>query len=190
LVRHGESTWNVLGLVQGHHDEPTLTELGRRQSEQAAEQFKDRPVGALYASDLRRAQQTAEIFRTVLGVPIITDAALRERSFGVNEGHPLNVQLPAVTGIDGDRVLDVDAHPVGGESLDQLYRRAADFIHRLQAAPHAGEVIVISHGGCIRALRAYCAGVTFGDTRWDDVDNASAWPVRLPVPATSKIGNP
>jgi broad specificity phosphatase PhoE len=173
----------VLGLVQGHSDEPVLTEVGRQQAEEAVKPFLDRAISVIYASDLRRAQQTAEIFQTALGVTITTDPALRERCFGVNEGLPLSAQRPEKVGISGDRIVSVHARPDGGESLEDLYRRVVAFVDRLQARSHQGEVIVITHGGTIRALRAYCSGADFADVRWDDVSNASAWPVRLPVAA-------
>src|SRR5580698_6223785 len=86
LVRHGESTWNVAGLAQGHNDEAELTERGLRQAAEAAAQFGYRPVRAIYASDLRRARQTAAAFAVVLGLPVFEDARLRERSLGVLEG--------------------------------------------------------------------------------------------------------
>ncbi len=59
LVRHGESTWNTLGLAQGHDDRAELTSRGQRQAAEAAMRFGGHPVRALYASDLRRALQTA-----------------------------------------------------------------------------------------------------------------------------------
>src|ERR1700757_4313497 len=59
LVRHGESTWNVQGLAQGHNDEAELTERGLRQAADAAAQFGYRPVRAIYASDLRRLRRRA-----------------------------------------------------------------------------------------------------------------------------------
>src|SRR5580693_9174004 len=83
LVRHGESTWNIAGLAQGHNDAAELTERGLRQAAEAAGQFRGRAVRAIYASDLRRAGQTAAAFGAVLGLPVHTDTRLRERSLGV-----------------------------------------------------------------------------------------------------------
>src|ERR1700678_3874665 len=59
LVRHGESTWNIAGLAQGHNDLAELTERGLTQASDAAWEFRDQPIRAIYASDLRRALQTA-----------------------------------------------------------------------------------------------------------------------------------
>ncbi|MDX6421295.1 MAG: hypothetical protein QOG28_5915, partial [Trebonia sp.] len=127
LVRHGESTWNTAGLAQGHNDEAELTERGRRQVAEAAAQFGYRPVRAIYASDLRRARQTAAAFAAVLGLTVYADTRLRERSLGVLEGVPSTALGPSVTGLDGGRVVDPDARPAGGESVREMYQRAAAF---------------------------------------------------------------
>src|SRR6201996_8197770 len=97
LVRHGESTWNVAGLAQGHNDEAELTQRGLPQAAEAAAQFGYRPVRAIYASDLRRAQQTAAAFAAVLGLPVRADARLRERSLGVLEGAAHKAIGPSAT---------------------------------------------------------------------------------------------
>ena len=88
LVRHGESTWNTLGLAQGHCDQAELTRLGQRQAWAVAAQLRDRPVRALYASDLRRALETAAPFAEVIGLSVNRDARLRERVLGVLEAPP------------------------------------------------------------------------------------------------------
>ena len=122
LVRNGESTWNILGLVQGQTDEPTLTRQGRRQAQKLAELFQDLSVAAVYASDLGRAKETANVLGAALGLQVRPCRALRERSFVVYENRPLISLCPAVTGIQAERVVDIFARPEGGESLDDVYR--------------------------------------------------------------------
>src|ERR1700722_11852415 len=101
LVRHGESTWNIAGLAQGHNDEAELTGRGLRQAAEAAGEVRGQAVRAIYASDLRRARQTAAAFATVLGLPVRTDSRLRERSLGVLEGSPSITIDESVTGLAG-----------------------------------------------------------------------------------------
>src|ERR1700734_4493179 len=98
LIRHGESTWNVADICQGHNDEAELTERGLSQAAEAAAQFGYRPVRGIYASDLRRAQQTAAAFAAVLGLPVYADTRLRERSLGALEGLPSAMIGASVTG--------------------------------------------------------------------------------------------
>jgi 2,3-bisphosphoglycerate-dependent phosphoglycerate mutase len=208
LVRHGESTWNIAGLAQGHNDEAELTERGLRQAADAAAQFGYRPVRAIYASDLRRARQTAAAFAEVLGLPVHYDRRLRERSLGVLEGIEHSSIGPSVTGFADGLVVDPDTRPLNGESLRDLYRRAAAFCDELATAvtgtavpgtavpgtggafptlaASTGDVLVIAHGGTVRVLDAYLHGVPVDQMTWRPVDNATI--VRIPAFGTSLPG--
>jgi 2,3-bisphosphoglycerate-dependent phosphoglycerate mutase len=181
LVRHGESTWNTLGLAQGHNDLAQLTGRGLRQAAEAAEQFRGHPVRALYASDLRRAWQTAAAFAAVLELPVFADARLRERSLGVLEGTASAAIGPDVTGYADGRVTDPDTRPAGGESVRDLYQRAAAFYDELTAASplddapdegDEGDVVVVAHGGTLRVLNAYARGVPVEEMAWEPLENA------------------
>ena len=114
LVRHGESTWNTLGLAQGHCDQARLTRLGQRQAWAVAAQLRDRPVRALYASDLRRALETAAPLAEVTGLAVTRDARLRERCLGVLEGAATAAIGPAANGLRGDEVVEPDARRRAG----------------------------------------------------------------------------
>jgi 2,3-bisphosphoglycerate-dependent phosphoglycerate mutase len=181
LVRHGESTWNALGLIQGHAEGPSLTQKGRQQSAEAANRLRNGAIGAIYTSDLERARETATFVGSAFGIPVRCHGALRERCFGVFEGRPLTSLRPVDSGLRGDRVVDASAHPQGGESLDQLYERVGRFVDWLGEQPHQGDVAVVTHGGTIRALRAYCAGTPMRELEWDVVPNGSVWGVRQPA---------
>jgi broad specificity phosphatase PhoE len=209
---HGESTWNVAGLAQGQHDQAELTERGLRQASDAAWRFRHRAIRAIYASDLRRARQTAAAFAAVVGVPVFTDTRLRERSLGVLEGVPSAALGPAVTGLDGGRVIDPDARPAGGESVREMYQRAAAFCDELRAAAAdgsggsaagpfpglpdaAGDVLVIAHGGTVRVLAAYLHGIPADQMSWGPVENATVVHIpdlrtRLPQSASGHSRSP
>jgi 2,3-bisphosphoglycerate-dependent phosphoglycerate mutase len=190
LVRHGESTWNIAGLAQGHNDEAELTERGLRQAAEAAAQFGYRPVRAIYASDLRRAQQTAAAFAAVLGLPVHLDARLRERCLGVLEGTAHKTIGQSDLGHGNGRLFDPDVRPAAGESVRDLYQRAAAFCDDLAAGLRdgSGDVLVIAHGGTVRVLDAYLSGVPVDQMTWPPVDNATI--VRIPGFGTlSRGGN-
>jgi broad specificity phosphatase PhoE len=195
LVRHGESTWNTAGLCQGHNDEADLTERGLRQAADAAAEFGYRPVRAIYSSDLRRAQQTAAAFAAVLGLPVRLDARLRERCLGVLEGTPHSTISRSDLGHGGGRLFGPDTRPAGGESVRDLYLRAAGFCDDLAASLRdtsdtlpgltgrglsktSGDVLVIAHGGTLRVLEAYINNVPVDQMTWRAVDNATT--VRIP----------
>jgi probable phosphoglycerate mutase len=179
LVRHGESTWNALGLVQGYAAEPALTALGRAQAEQLAEQLAATlagvPVAALYSSDLDRAVQTASPLATRLGRDVVRDQRLRERSFGEVEGTPSRVLPAAVAGIEGEQVSDADATAPGGESVRDLFRRVAGFgddvLAPMVAEGTNGDVVVVAHGGVVRVLAAWLDGIDPDGMPWGPVGN-------------------
>jgi probable phosphoglycerate mutase len=173
LVRHGESTWNARGLAQGHDDRARLTSRGMRQARAIAVQLRDRPIRALYGSDLRRALQTAAPLAGALGLSVVRDARLRERCLGVAEGTAAASISPAVSGISDGRVVNPDACPDGGESLRDFYRRVAGFTGDLADAGRAGEVAIVAHGGTLRMLTACRQGVPVEEMTWGPLANAT-----------------
>ena len=204
LVRHGESTWNALGLAQGHCDEPRLTSRGIRQAHDAASQLRGRPIGAVYASDLQRAVATAAPLAAALGLDFTRDPRLRERCLGVLEG-TRSVTVPAaLSGVAGSRVIDPDARPPDGESLRDLYWRVAGFADDLLAARQPpsisqpqlgailpasgagpGEIAVVAHGGTLRVLTAYLRGVPVERMTWEPIGNGCILRLQPHQPACS-----
>jgi len=207
LVRHGESTWNTLGLAQGHCDQARLTRLGQRQAWAVAARLRDRPVGALYASDLRRALETAAPLAEVTGLAVTRDPRLRERCLGVLEGAATAAIGPAANGLRGDQVVEPDARPEGGESLREFYRRVAGFADELATqvlssrghtmeAERAGEIAVVAHGGTLRVLNAYLRGIPVERMRWEPLSNGcilrspTGWPAGWPAQIADPDENP
>jgi 2,3-bisphosphoglycerate-dependent phosphoglycerate mutase len=181
LVRHGESTWNALGLAQGHSDQPRLTRRGVRQARYAANQLRGRPISAVYASDLRRAAATAAPLAAALGLSVTRDPRLRERGLGVLEGTPSVAVPAALSGVAGDRVIDPDARPPDGESLRDLYWRVAGFAGDLLDAGR--EAAVVAHGGTLRVLGAYLRGVPVERMAWEPIGNGCIIRLQASQPA-------
>lgn len=155
LARHGETDWNRIGRWQGHAD-PPLNDTGRRQAAELAEQLVGDGVAAVYASDLQRASETARVVGDRLGLAVVEDAALREIDVGSWSGHTrAEVQELYPEGfarwLDGEIGHD-------GETREELTDRVVGAVERIADA-HPGEtVVVVTHGGAIRALRRHAAG--------------------------------
>jgi 2,3-bisphosphoglycerate-dependent phosphoglycerate mutase len=179
LVRHGESTWNTLGLAQGHCDRARLTPRGARQARQVASQLRGQPIGAVYASDLQRAVMTAAPLAAALGLATVRDSRLRERSLGVLEGTASAAVPAALSGVAGGRVLDPDARPPDGESLRDLYWRVAGFADDILSPSPPAQTAVVAHGGTLRVLAAYLRGVPVERMSWEPVTNGAVTAVRL-----------
>jgi broad specificity phosphatase PhoE len=175
LMRHGESTWNASGLVQGQADGPVLTEAGRVQAETVADVVRSLPIRTLVTSDLARAQETAAIVGKSLSVPWVHDEELRERNFGSAQGSPLGELPTEWSGIRDGRVVDAEARPPGGESLEELSRRVSTFFSRLAHVEHRGDVLAVTHGGFIRVALSQCDGVPVAGMTWGDAPNGGLW---------------
>lgn len=144
-LRHGESTYNAEGRVQGQSDVP-LTELGRRQGEAAAEALANVGLQMIFASPLRRAYQTAQILARRIGCPIRTDPRLMEIHAGIFQDRSrreLAEQFPDefARWTSGDPDFAIP----GGESLRQLAQRG---VAAFRDIIHSGyeRVAVVSHG--------------------------------------------
>jgi len=173
LVRHGESTWNERRLVQGQNDDARLTPRGRRQAAEVAEDLRSRDFDVIVSSDLRRASETAAVIGSVLGLAVETDRALRERNFGVAEGTSLDDLSAGVTGITRGVVTDDAVSPEGGETLRALLERAGEFLERRERVSPRQRLLVVTHGGTMRALQCWRDGTPFLGSTWERVDNCA-----------------
>ena len=159
LARHGESDWNREHRWQGHTDRP-LSELGRAQAAALAERLARIPLAAIYASDLARARDTARAVAERRGMTVITRADLREVDVGSWSGLTRDdVEASDPEGIR--RWLDGGRGWLGGESYEEMAARVVAAVREI-AATHPDEtVLVVSHGGSVRAVHAQALGVAF-----------------------------
>jgi 2,3-bisphosphoglycerate-dependent phosphoglycerate mutase len=154
LVRHGETDWNAVGRLQGHTDRP-LSDYGRRQARQLADALAAEELEAIYASDLARARETAEIVGERLGLPVVLDADLREKDWGTWEG---------LTPVERDRVEFL------GESTEAHQKRILRALERIAERHPRGRVLVVTHGGSMRRVQTAALGMAM-----PVVENCGRW---------------
>ena len=150
LARHGETDWNKAGRWQGWAD-PPLNDTGRAQARALAEQLRDTPFDAVYSSDLRRAHETAEIVAAPHGVPVITDIGLREIDVGSWSGltrAEIQERFP-----EGNRP--------DGETREQHASRVLAAVERIARANPGRRILVVTHGGTMRALHGHVSELPF-----------------------------
>ncbi|NMC19554.1 MAG: histidine phosphatase family protein [Thermogutta sp.] len=144
-VRHGESTYNAEGRVQGQSDVP-LSPLGLRQGAALAETLRAKGIEAVFTSPLRRAYQTAELAAAAAKCPIFVDHDLKEIHAGIFQDQ-LRRDLEAARPDEYRRWIggDMDYTIPGGESRRQLAERGVAALRRIAAAPYQ-KAAVIAHG--------------------------------------------
>ena len=150
LARHGETDWNRDGIWQGWAD-PPLNETGRAQARALAEQLRSVPFDAVYSSDLRRAHETAEIVAAPHAVPVVADAGLREIDIGSWSG---------LTRAEIDERFPTGERP-DGETRDQHAARVLDAVERIARANPGRRILLVTHGGTMRALHGHVTDEPF-----------------------------
>ncbi|MGH3032044.1 MAG: histidine phosphatase family protein [Gaiellaceae bacterium] len=157
LARHGESDWNAARRWQGHADRP-LTEAGRAQAEVLAERLDEIHLDAVYASDLRRARETAEVVARRKGLTVEIFSALREVDVGSWSG---------LTRAEAEerfpegfrRWLAGGPGWEGGETYEEMAERTGHAVRAIAGEHPSGRVLLVSHGGPIRAVHALALGL-------------------------------
>jgi broad specificity phosphatase PhoE len=145
IARHGETTWNVEGRIQGRSD-PDLSPKGYAQSLGLREQLKGRPLSAIYTSTLKRSFLTAQPVANHLGLPVRRQPELDEIAFGILEGELLP-KFDEELKNEWDRFRDhrFTYHIPGGENYTDVANRIRPFMERTVRTHEGQEVLIVGH---------------------------------------------
>jgi probable phosphoglycerate mutase len=169
LVRHGRSTYNDRGLFQGCCDDSLLSENGKLQADRTGLALQNIKIDAIYSSPLQRTQQTAKEICNVINYPRIihTHPYLKE------------IDLPVWEGLSFTEVREnlAEDYRLWQEFPDRfqmvsfsntnkleypvlnLYDRAAQFWQEILPNNRGKNILIVSHGGTIRALISTALGI-------------------------------
>jgi broad specificity phosphatase PhoE len=144
IVRHGETEWSMSGQHTSNTD-LSLTDEGRRRAALLEPQLAKRSFSVVLTSPLRRARETCEL--AGFGDQAAISDDLREWEYGDYEG----LTTPEIRQQNPSWNLWRDGCP-GGESPEQVCRRADRVLERLREAD--SEALVFAHGHILRVLAA------------------------------------
>lgn len=153
LVRHGQTDFNVQGIVQGSGVDSSLNDTGRAQAAQFFAAYQHVPFDRVYTSVLRRTQESVQPFLD-RGLPHEAHPALNEISWGAREGTRISFEED----MEYQHVLrqweqgQTSARLLGGESPDEVAARQRPFIELLRARPADRRVLICMHGRAMRVL--------------------------------------
>lgn len=157
-LRHGLTDWNKQGRFQGLTDIP-LNEDGLAQAHAAAKRLAGVAVGAIVASPLRRAVQTADIVAAALSRDVTIDAGIIECDFGSLEGQSIHdvMQQHGITAMaDIVSVLAAD-----GEPWPEVSKRALTTVAAWQDRHREAEILFVCHDGVMQAMAEVLCGSFF-----------------------------
>ena len=151
IARHGETSWNAEGRIQGHSD-IELSERGVLQARALARRLAGASIDAAYSSDLLRASETARIVLDGRDVPLAQTELLRERYYGVFEGLTVEQRQDRYpTMFEASLIKDLDFAPTGGESARQTLKRMTSIMGDLKKRHLGDTVLIVGHGGSLRS---------------------------------------
>jgi broad specificity phosphatase PhoE len=157
LIRHGVTPWHAERRVLGQRDIP-LSPEGMEQAHGVARALAGVKLGEVLSSPLQRAVQTAEIIGREVDIEVARDPRLTDFKLGkwtgmsydeiaVTPEYPLFLRDPAAVTV------------LGGESLDDVQRRAVAAIEQaLSDSPSGDAIAIVTHAGIIRVLLSHYIG--------------------------------
>ncbi len=166
MVRHGKTEKNGKGILNGiRSNEPLdaqsielVRDLGQR---------LPKNIIKIYASELLRVKQTADLINETLNLPISYDSDINERDFGDCSGltwEEVEEKYPGHTE-EKDFALQFDYTDVGGENVEHFTRRVVEYLERIKLENVGNDkpILMVTSEGVIRVLYFYCTGVLLGN---------------------------
>jgi 2,3-bisphosphoglycerate-dependent phosphoglycerate mutase len=168
LVRHGKSEWNALGIWTGLND-INLNDEGRAEARRAGEALRDVKIDKAYTSALKRAQQTLDEIKSVLGLenlPTVQSAAINERDYGdLAKKNKWKIKEEYGEEQFNKWRRGWDEKIPHGETLKDVYNRAVPYFKEtiLPDLLAGKNVIITAHGNSLRALVKYLENIPEAD---------------------------
>jgi probable phosphoglycerate mutase len=155
LIRHGETEYNRLGMVQGRGIDADLNERGRKQAKWFFEAYQHLPIEKVFISTLKRTEQTVSDFLKK-GIPYEKHEGLDEISWGIHEGKPFDkdAHKEYLYYVKQWRMGNTHLTLPEGETPEQVKARQTDFTKILLESPEKN-ILICSHGRAMRILLAW-----------------------------------
>ncbi len=159
LVRHGETTWNAIGRIQGRTD-TILSEKGILQAKGIAKMLSSEKPVKIYSSTLKRAVDTAQIIAKEHGMKVEKRHELDEINYGIFEGKTFTEieDDPVLGGLWNERRKDkYNFKPQNGESFVEMdENRVSPFVQKVISDFFKKTVVIVAHSGTNRLIAGNC----------------------------------
>ncbi|XPF93622.1 histidine phosphatase family protein [Colwellia sp. RE-S-Sl-9] len=153
LARHGETQWNKIQRFQGQLDS-NLTELGKTQSEQIAQNVLKHNIEVIFSSNLGRAVNSAQICKQTLGVNTQVKSSLTERHLGYWQGKQITTLSKDPNYVELLQKF-TELTPQGGESAVTCGERIYKALEKIAIEYKTAHILVIFHGEALRCFYGY-----------------------------------
>lgn len=162
LARHGESRSNTEQILASFPEkEPLhLTDHGKELIAASIAQIRDKKIDIIFASDITRTKETAELYAATFGCRVVFDPRLREINFGDLNFHSY-AEYTKLFESEEDHFIK---NPTNGESRNDVRRRVHEFISTLEKEYAGKNILVVSHEDTLWMLESVMHGWTNKET--------------------------
>jgi probable phosphoglycerate mutase len=153
LLRHGQTDYNLQGIIQGSGVDSSLNEVGWEQARLFFESYRHIPFDKVYTSVLQRSIQSVQGFID-LGIPHEKYSGLNEICWGTREGTRVTPEEDAYyfDTLQQWQNGEINLRIEGGESPQDVADRQQEVLNILLARPEEETILVCMHG---RAMRVF-----------------------------------
>ena len=153
IVRHGETEFNKLGIVQGSGVDTELNETGQVQAKQFFDNYQNIDFDKIYISALKRTKQSIQAFINK-GIPYEILPELNEISWGEFEGKVQDFKEREFyqLAVNAWNSGNYDTAVAQGETPNQLQARQRIAVLKILAASEEKTVLVCMHGRALKSM--------------------------------------
>lgn len=153
IIRHGQTDFNLKGIVQGSGVDSSLNAIGQQQAKAFFEMYRSVPFDKIYVSNLKRTAESVRDF-IEMGIPFEKLEGLNEISWGTNEGQKITPEEDAYyhwmlkqwqAGNTGERIQ-------GGESPEDVVARQRVALDHILSKTDEKNILICMHGRALRII--------------------------------------
>ncbi|MDL5050974.1 histidine phosphatase family protein [Oscillatoria amoena NRMC-F 0135] len=155
-MRHGQTEFNLQGIVQGSGVDSSLNDFGRIQSRAFFQAYHHVPFDRVYTSSLKRSiESVSEFLNKGIAHEVLT--GLNEISWGRKEGQPITPEEDAYyhAVLNEWRKGNTGLRIEGGESPEDVVVRMKPAVQTIISRPHESTILICMHGRAMRILLCY-----------------------------------
>lgn len=153
IIRHGQTDFNLQGIVQGSGVNSSINQKGRLQAQAFFDVYKHVPFDKIYTSALKRTTESVQAFID-LGIPFLPLDGLNEISWGKKEGQPITLQEDAYYNwmLNQWQLGNTHERIEEGESPDDVTKRQESAFNYIMSKSEESTILICMHGRAMRIL--------------------------------------
>jgi broad specificity phosphatase PhoE len=171
FIRHGETAKNPSKLLHASNDPESLNDKGVEQIKKTASKLKELAPFKIISSKERRAIESGKIIAQALNVPLEEVEGMQERNWGIFTGKPWGEVKKVLDKMSLEERYKYS--PPNGESWEIFETRLINSLKQILENNSDKTLVIVTHGGAIRALMPFLLNVSREESFKYDPDNAS-----------------